>query len=361
MSLFQAFADGSTVTSGEHAPQSNSVFVERGNWPDTLAATREHFQATNAVMAVSDWYLSTAKYDSRVIDEPYPPETLHVTFDATVTMDGWEMVKRTEDDQFARYLSPGTTTYTYREFLCARDKTCLQATFAVNAGHLAVWHNGERLFAEESKDISEPLQKTVTLCFKKGKNRLLVKMAGARGANFKFSISAMSQLEKELIKHYGREAFLLCDAGYFKEYQRWLRESDTGDLLREATSALLSSVKGFPELECKLADLSEMSPDTHVAEWIEFYTTVARSGKSLTRHDRSGRRRLIQKPCGERCSIYTRRSPTTIPAITISISWRCSNPSCRKSSTAWCRGRKRPWNVTGRTSPSEERPCLPIR
>ena len=277
MLLSQVFAADSTVTTAEQARHLNCVLVEKGNWPDTLAATRGNYQATNAVMAVSDWYLCAEKHDSRAIHDPFPPETLHVAFDVTRPINGWKRVTRTEDGQFARYLSPGTTTYIYREFFCTDDNTRLETTFAVNAGHLAAWHNGKKVFAEESENTREPLQKTITLSFRKGKNCLLVKMAAARGANFKFSTggTAMGQLKKELIKHYGHEAFLLCNTGYFREHERWLLERDTGNLLKEATSVLFWSIKGFLELERELASLSDKDADTHVSDWVEFYTTVA--------------------------------------------------------------------------------------
>ncbi len=232
-------AADSAASCGEPLRSLKDVYIEKGNWPDTLAATRDNYQATNAVMAVSDWYLCSEKYDSRAIHEPFPPETLHVAFDATRPIDGWKKVTRTEDGRFARYLSPATTTYIYREFFCTEDNARLETTFAVNAGHLAVWHNGQKAFAEESENTKEPLQKTITLCFKKEKNCLLVKMAAARGAHFKFSTggTSMSQLKKELIKHDGHEAFLLCNTGYFKEHERWLLARDTGHLLKEAAAS----------------------------------------------------------------------------------------------------------------------------
>ena len=210
------FAAEPVAAANEHTQNSNVAFIDKCNWPATLAATRENYQATNAVMAVSGWYLCNEKFDSRTIHEAYPPETLHVAFDASRSIDGWKIVPRTEDGQFARYLSPGMTTYIYREFTCTKDDAHLETTFAVNAGHLAVWHNGEKVFAEESENTREPLEKTVTLRFGKGKNRVLAKMAAARGANFKFSTNgtSMNQLKKELIKHYGREAFLLCKSGF---------------------------------------------------------------------------------------------------------------------------------------------------
>ena len=52
----QVFAADSAVASGKHAQHANGAFVEKGNWPETLAATRECYQATNAVMAVSGWW-----------------------------------------------------------------------------------------------------------------------------------------------------------------------------------------------------------------------------------------------------------------------------------------------------------------
>jgi len=274
---FDVIAAEHAATASERTQNSNVALIEKGNWPDTLAATRENYQATNAVMAASGWYLCNEKFDSRSIHEAYPPETLHVAFDASRSIDGWKIVPRTEDGRFARYLSPGQTTYIYREFICTRDDAHLESTFAVNAGHLAVWHNGVRVFAEESENTREPLQKTVALRFRKGKNFLLVKMAAARGANFKFSTNrtSMNQLKKELSKHYGHGAFLLCKSGYFKEHQRWLFERDTGDLLKQAATALLSSLRGFSELERDLAVLTDKSPDAHPAEWIGFYTTVA--------------------------------------------------------------------------------------
>jgi len=228
-------------------------------------------------MAVSQWYLCMEKYDSETVEEPFPPETLHVAFDTTRGMGGWKRLVAAEDGRFTKCIGPGTTTYLYREFFCTEDNASLETTFAANTGHMAVWHNGERAFAVEPETKKTPPQKTVTLRFKRGSNRLLVKVVGAWRPSFKFSTSGTSveKVKRELIKHYANETFLLCNTGYFKEHQRWLLERGSGDLLRDAVSSLVSSLTGFAELARELASLSEKDPNTHIAEWIAFYTTVA--------------------------------------------------------------------------------------
>ncbi len=275
--LLTVLAAATAGFAAEAAKQADSVYVDRGNWPDSLAATRDRYRADNSVMAVSDWYLHGEKYASRTIDASFAPETSHVSLDTKGKMGGWKVIRRTQDGKFMRCLSPGTVTYVYREFLCTRDGVRLEAEFAVNAGHLAVWHNGKKVFAEESKNPRKPMQKTVALRFTKGKNRLLVKMAGVRGCHMRFSpaYTSMKRLKTELMKHGGEKAYLLCKTGYFRKCEQWLFARNGGELLKDATSALMSSIRGFSTLEREFASLSGTDPDKNASGWIGLYTTLA--------------------------------------------------------------------------------------
>ena len=306
MSVSPVFGTVDAQRPAETAKQPSSVYVEKGNWPDSLSATRDRYQAGNSVMAVSGWYIHGEKYDSRTIDTSFAPETSHVSLDTKGKgkMAGWKEVRRTQEGKLARYLARGTVAYAYREFFCTRDDVRVEAEFAVTAGHLAVWLNGKKIFAEESANVRNSMQKTAMLCFTKGKNRLLVKMAASRGANMSFSLAgtSMERLKTELMRHGENEAFLLCKTGYFRNLEQWFFTPNSGGLLKIATSSLMSSIRGFSTLQREFASLSRTDPDKNASNWIKLYTTLAalrsqldsaRSQWEITTNTKALRRALL--------------------------------------------------------------------
>ena len=228
----------------EDAPVFQRSFLEKGNFIDTLLASRARFQAGTKIYASTPWHVSG--WEGESLDTPLPPDR------GPIDLSRKGPFRKTRKSEFhepgKRVLFGGKITYLYREFTCTEACT-VQGLLSIERGQVRVVLNGRSLAQTGEETARHPTRLPLTMPFNPGKNTLLIKLAKFGRNTFRLQMDAepLDLAMGDLKTAYPAQMGLLN--AYLRDMDMWFATPGSDDMLKSTAAGLMRKLHRFDDLQ----------------------------------------------------------------------------------------------------------------